>query len=955
MKPNHKILNLLGVALLAGATGVPPANAALTHEYSFNDAISSTNAVDSVGGATGDLYPGAYYPADGTVYLDGNSGFVYLPDDIISNYTSVTFEAWTMPASNPTWSRLFDFGTNQGGKGTGGTGGTGGNGLTFTFLTLADGSGLFNGTLAPGQTITGPQPVPGQYHHLVFTIDAVAQTAALYDNGAMVSFARNFTATPQAVGHTFNDYIGRSQFGDPYYIGSIDEFRIYDSPLTPSQVEANYEAGANVTSASPGALNSIQLVVPSTFNLGAIQLPTVLGNYAALTNSVNITTIAGFSSDNTNVIYYGADGNFHAVAVGSATLQAVYQSSTSSVPITVVVPPVVLKNRYSFNGAAGTTAIPDSVGSADGTLINGTANSTLTGGGQLTLVGNTDEAYVQLPPNILSGLTNATFQAWVTWYGQSEGGTYQRIFDFGTNFNGSGVNYTYLTPDAGGTTLQWGLNVGGEQDVAAPLLTVSNEVCVTVSYNASAQSASLFLNGRKLATATVTKQLSAIANSYNTLGQSEFFADSYFAGDYDEFRIYSGAESDFQIAVDAAAGPDNVVTDPGAFESLHATVANPDIDPHGLGVPVQVIADFANVTNVDVTTLAQTTISSSDTSVATVVNGLIIPKNAGSAVISATYDGNTATVPVAVVDTNAWPSLLHRYTFNDAPGSATVADSVGSINGTAHGPVTFTGNALVMPAGNPAPGPDGLPTAASGWISFPANQGMITSLPNEASLEFWVVWNGGAVWQEMCDFGQAATPGYSLGGYQYVMLCPYDGASGLLRSEWDQNPAYDVTLNGPVLQTNVLSQIVYVHDQDRQLDKLYRNGQLVASGVNTALWSTLPDTDNWLARDQWQDPMFNGAYDDFRIWNGSLTAGQVANLYQAGPNVIAGPGLKISQSGSQITLTWPANATGFILQSNIKLESRIWVNVAGTPTNINGLNTLTISESSSQTYYRLKQ
>src|SRR5438105_3554880 len=51
------------------------ASAALTHQYSFNDVITSTNAIDSVGSATGNLYPGASYPGDGTVLLDGSSGF----------------------------------------------------------------------------------------------------------------------------------------------------------------------------------------------------------------------------------------------------------------------------------------------------------------------------------------------------------------------------------------------------------------------------------------------------------------------------------------------------------------------------------------------------------------------------------------------------------------------------------------------------------------------------------------------------------------------------------------------------------------------------------------------------------------------------------------------------------------------------------------------------------------
>jgi hypothetical protein len=99
--------------------------------------------------------------------------------------------------------------------------------------------------------------------------------------------------------------------------------------------------------------------------------------------------------------------------------------------------------------------------------------------------------------------------------------------------------------------------------------------------------------------------------------------------------------------------------------------------------------------------------------------------------------------------------------------------------------------------------------------------------------------------------------------------------------------------------------------------------------------------------------MFNGQYWDFRIWNGSLTAGQVANLYAAGPQAIAGPMLQISPASSNhVTLTWPANATGFTLQSATSLLGT-WSAVSGTPTVINGLNTLVVPLSLSQTYYRL--
>ena len=110
----------------------------------------------------------------------------------------------------------------------------------------------------------------------------------------------------------------------------------------------------------------------------------------------------------------------------------------------------------------------------------------------------------------------------------------------------------------------------------------------------------------------------------------------------------------------------------------------------------------------------------------------------------------------------------HHYAVHDAPGSLTITDSVGAISGTLQGAATLNGSELVMPSPNPPGGGNGLPTTNSGWVSFPASQGLVTGLPNEASFEIWVVWSGGGVWQEMFDFGQAATPGVSLGGGQYV-------------------------------------------------------------------------------------------------------------------------------------------------------------------------------------------
>jgi hypothetical protein len=638
--------------------------------------------------------------------------------------------------------------------------------------------------------------------------------------------------------------------------------------------------------------------------------------------------------------------------------------------VTVAQPIIALQHRYSFNGPVGSATITDSVGTLTGTLVNGTSTASLNGVGQLILDGNESSAYVSLPSGILPNLTNATFEIWAEYNGNA---TWAELISLGTNNGLVGEDYMALIPENGATgTLRWGINEGGEVDVNGPaempVGTISNpspvdtntvpvgEVCIAVSYNYDAGLASLYVNGLKVASGPQTKPLYTIQDVDNYLGQSQFYGsgDPYFPGAIDEFRILSGAETELQIAVDNAAGPNNIVTNPGVLVSISLVGSN-TVDAHGAGVPISVVANFANITNVNISSVPTVTIASSAPSVATVVNGVVVPQNIGPTTITATYNGLSANLNVTVFDTNAYPTLLHRWNFHDPANSSTINDSVGTIDGTVEGAAVLTGTELVMPSPNPVSAASGLPTAASGWVDFPAGEGLVTSLPNEASIEIWVVWTGGPVWQEMFDFGQAATPGYSLGGGQYLMVCPYDGSGGFLHAEWDQRSINndDVTLQGPALEIGAVSQVVYTHDQDRQLDKLYRNGVLVATAANPFLWNTLPDTDNWMARDQWQDPMFQGSYLDFRFWNGALTAAQVTSLYAAGPEAIGGPTLQISAAGNSITLEWPANITGYTLQSSTNLATRVWTAVSGTPTVVNGLNTLTVTRSQTSTFYRL--
>jgi hypothetical protein len=75
------------------------------------------------------------------------------------------------------------------------------------------------------------------------TLDADKDVAKLYVNGKLMATQEAVTLTPSELGATANNWIGRSQFPDPFFKGSFDEFRIYNKALTPEEVDANFKAG----------------------------------------------------------------------------------------------------------------------------------------------------------------------------------------------------------------------------------------------------------------------------------------------------------------------------------------------------------------------------------------------------------------------------------------------------------------------------------------------------------------------------------------------------------------------------------------------------------------------------------------------------------------------------------------------------------------------------------------
>jgi uncharacterized repeat protein (TIGR03803 family) len=86
---------------------------------------------------------------------------------------------------------------------------------------------------------------------------------------------------------------------------------------------------------------------------------------------------------------------------------------------------------------------------------------------------------------------------------------------------------------------------------------------------------------------------------------------------------------------------------------------------------------------------------------------------------------------------------------------------------------------------------------------------------------------------------------------------------------------------------------------------------------------------------------------------GAFTNGTIFSLALAAVSL---PELTIVASGNNVVLTWPSEATGFILQSTTNLVSpSVWTAVPTPPVVVNGQNTVTNPISGTEQFFRLSQ
>lgn len=224
-----------------------------------------------------------------------------------------------------------------------------------------------------------------------------------------------------------------------------------------------------------------------------------------------------------------------------------------------------LLHRYDFEGEG--TVVMDRVGERHGSVQGGGALSKVAGKGVVELSGGTAGPYVDLPNRLVSPLTSATLEVWLTWGG---GDSWQRIFDFGDSSAAAedtpadGKTYLFVTPTTDSTsagTLRGVFSLEGgaaaaETRVSGTAALPQELAQVVLVVNKEAGQLELYMDGKSVGQQPFTGSLASLNDVNCWLGRSQFEADPELTGTLHDFRVYGAALSPAQVATSFAAGAD---------------------------------------------------------------------------------------------------------------------------------------------------------------------------------------------------------------------------------------------------------------------------------------------------------------------------------------------------------------------------------------------------------------
>ena len=333
--------------------------------------------------------------------------------------------------------------------------------------------------------------------------------------------------------------------------------------------------------------------------------------------------------------------------------------------------------------------------------------------------------------------------------------------------------------------------------------------------------------------------------------------------------------------------------------------------------------------------------ASANTNIATVdFYGNVTGVSAGTTAIIARYGslGLAATQNVTVLYVPT--TLAHRYSFSETSGTNT-ADSIGGSawTGTLPRGGTFGGGQLALLA------------ASQQYVQLPPN---ILSNDAAVTVEAWATFPD-QLPANCFFFGFGTTSGSS--GENYIFCAPQTGriaiTSGTYSSE--QNAYGNVDFS---FHTNL--HVTAVFNPPAGAVALYTNGTL--AGINNAVtvrFSSVSNVLSYIGRSLYSgDPYPDFTLNEFRLYNGALSAPEIAATQVLGPDQLLstnGPVMSTTTTGSSLTLAWPVNAAGYTVMTTTNLAGANWSPATLTP-QINGRQwQVTLPLSGNQQFYQLQK
>ncbi|MEM8899618.1 MAG: LamG-like jellyroll fold domain-containing protein, partial [Bacteroidota bacterium] len=167
---------------------------------------------------------------DKALNFDGNDDFVDLPDGLLTEVRSFTFETWYFHKENREQARIFDFGSSTT------------DWMIFIPVERNTKRPRVIMRSADRQELEVTEALQlNRWYHMAFVLDTNGSqnNARVYINGVLKGQA-TFTFYPEDMGNFEDMWLARSQFSqDPNLEGSLDEIRLWNTARTEEQINEN--------------------------------------------------------------------------------------------------------------------------------------------------------------------------------------------------------------------------------------------------------------------------------------------------------------------------------------------------------------------------------------------------------------------------------------------------------------------------------------------------------------------------------------------------------------------------------------------------------------------------------------------------------------------------------------------------------------------------------------------